>query len=121
MKIPNTITAAALLGIFVLPTRPAEANTSVMTTGWLQGISDERCIERATKVAKIAGFTESNEVVRGKGMQDFYGYTKKGPYALAVSCNSDYGASSLAVSGISSDGVYEMYNKVLKAYQQVDE
>ena len=56
-----------------------------------------------------------------KECKTFMDTPKKGPYALAVSCNSDYGASSLAVSGISSDGVYEMYNKVLKAYQQVDE
>ena len=120
MKIPKTITTTAFLGVFLISMRPAAANTSVMTAGWLQDVSDERCIETAKKVASIAGFTEANEVVKGEAMQDFYGYTKKGPYALAVSCNSDYGASSLAVSGISTDGVYKMYNKVLEAYQKID-
>ena len=120
MKISETITTTAFLGVLLLSTRSAAANTAVMTAGWLQGVSDEQCIETAKKVASIAGFTEATEVVKGEAMQDFYGYTKKGPYALAISCNSDYGASSLAVSGISSDGVYKMYNKVLDAYQKID-
>lgn len=118
MKISEPITASAFLGVFLLSTRSAAANTAVMTAGWLQGVSDKQCIETAKKVAIIAGFTESTEVIKGEAMQDFYGYTKKGPYALAISCNSDHEANSLAVSGPSSDGFYKMTNKVLKAYPE---
>ena len=36
MKTSETITAAAFLGVLLLSTRSAAANTAVMTAGWLQ-------------------------------------------------------------------------------------
>ena len=120
MKLLSFAGAALISGLMTAGS-PARAGTYVITDGWLQDGSDKKCVDMARKVANMAGFPVSQEVVKSEKSLDFYAYAENGPYALAVTCREDAGVTSVAISGINLEKTWEIWKKLMSSWTAIDQ
>ena len=108
-------------GAFSLMTSSAFANTYVRTTSWLMTEGKETCLSEAAKVANKAGFTEDHYTGTADdySSSNFYADSKSGPYAFTVFCDEDSGTASAAVSGISFEGTYQIWDRVIDIWNDL--
>ena len=108
-------------GTLLVSATAAQANTVVITEGWMMRNSAEQCAKYAKKVAFKAGFAKGHEYLKSDDRlnHSVYAYTSVGPYAMAVNCNEKTGVASLAVSGVIAEKTSIMYDKVVAAYRKI--
>ena len=115
------MTAFAVAVISSIAANPATATTYVRLSSWMMNYSQEKCVEYATEVANITGFTNSQEAVTSKEYPSiqFYSYSPNGPYAFAVNCDDKTGTAAFAVSGINTEKTNQLFSEIIRAYKEV--
>ena len=117
------MTAFAVVSISTMTANPATASTYVRLSSWMMNYSQEKCIKYAVQVANIAGFTNSQAIVKPKPKEypssQFYSYTPNGPYAFAVNCDEKTGTAAFAVSGIITERTDQLFTKIIRTYDGV--